>query len=70
MSVTIEQENKNFDTQADTTCHVCTNIKGEVLLSCANFHCENKVHALCAIRPEGTRLHFCSHDCVEHYWNS
>ena len=69
MSVTIEQEHKNFDTQADTGCHVCTTIKGAVLLSCANLRCENKVHALCAVRPEGTHLHFCSRECVVQYWN-
>ncbi len=69
MSVTIEQENKKSDTQVDTLCHVCSTIKGELLLSCANFRCENKVHVFCAVRPEGTRLHFCSRDCAVQYWN-
>lgn len=69
MSVTVEQENKTSATQAATDCHVCATIKGDVLLSCANFRCENKVHAGCAVRPEGTRLHFCSQECVLHYWH-
>lgn len=69
MPTTVEPQNPKIDIQAVTICHVCATIKGEVLLSCANFHCENKVHVACAIRPEGTRLHFCSHACVEHYWN-
>ena len=68
MSITVEQGTKNLDILADTNCHVCTTIKGEVLLSCANFHCENKVHVACAIRPEGTRLHFCSSNCVAQYF--
>jgi hypothetical protein len=69
MSVSVEQQNKNSDTQAAIGCHVCATIKGDLLLSCANFRCENKVHVGCAVRPEGTRLHFCSRECVVQYWN-
>lgn len=68
MSVIVEQGNKNSDMQATIGCHVCATIKGDVLLSCANFRCENKVHVACAVRPEGTRLHFCSRECAVQYW--
>jgi hypothetical protein len=68
MSTITEQGNKESLTQIDTLCHVCNTTKEDFLLSCANFYCSHKAHASCAVRPEGTRLHFCSVECVMQYF--
>ncbi len=65
MSTIKKQE--NTETQVDTQCHVCHTSQEDVLLSCANLYCTRKVHARCAVRPESTRLHFCSMKCVIQY---
>ena len=65
MSAVTKQE--NTETQVDTLCHICHTPKEDVLLSCANLYCTHKAHAHCAVRPEGTQLHFCSMECVMQY---
>jgi hypothetical protein len=69
MCTVTEQGNKELQARVDIPCSVCNSMKEDFLLSCASFYCTNKVHASCALRPEGTRLHFCSSECVTQYFD-
>lgn len=70
MSIVSDRQDLKHQADEKDRCLVCRDEKSSVLLSCANLYCENKVHVSCAIRPEGSRLHFCSARCAGSYYSS